>query len=88
MEKHATGWQGNRAALEAALAKPENKILLLCSPQNPTGKVWTREELSHMAELCARYDVAVISDEIHMDMVWEAVAIRRGMKWHAANGHF
>lgn len=71
MEKQATGWQGNMAALEAALAKPENKILLLCSPQNPTGKVWTREELTHMAELCARYDVAVISDEIHMDMVWE-----------------
>lgn len=70
MEKQATGWQGNMAALEAALAKPENKILLLCSPQNPTGKVWTREELTHMAELCARYNVAVISDEIHMDMVW------------------
>ncbi|MDU2378751.1 MAG: MalY/PatB family protein [Enterobacter cloacae] len=70
MEKQATGWQGNMAALEAALVKPENKILLLCSPQNPTGKVWTQEELAQMAELCARYDVAVISDEIHMDMVW------------------
>ncbi|WP_152080934.1 MalY/PatB family protein [Enterobacter oligotrophicus] len=70
MEKHATGWQGNMAALEEALAKPENSILLLCSPQNPTGKVWTREELTVIAELCARYDVAVISDEIHMDMVW------------------
>ncbi|ESL82401.1 protein MalY [Enterobacter roggenkampii] len=70
MEKQAAGWQGNMAALEAALAKPENKILLLCSPQNPTGKVWTRDELTQMAELCERYDVAVISDEIHMDMVW------------------
>lgn len=70
MEKQATGWQGKMAALEAALAKPENKILLLCSPQNPTGKVWTRDELTLMADLCARYDVAVISDEIHMDMVW------------------
>ncbi|ELW1645878.1 pyridoxal phosphate-dependent aminotransferase [Enterobacter oligotrophicus] len=70
MEKHATGWQGNMAALEEALAKPENSILLLCSPQNPTGKVWTREELTVIAELCANYDVAVISDEIHMDMVW------------------
>lgn len=70
MQKQATGWQGNMAALEAALAKPENKILLLCSPQNPTGKVWTREELTLMSGLCARYGVAVISDEIHMDMVW------------------
>lgn len=70
MEKNASGWQGNMAALEAELAKPENKILLLCSPQNPTGKVWTRDELATMAALCARFDVAVISDEIHMDMVW------------------
>ncbi|HGH4684745.1 pyridoxal phosphate-dependent aminotransferase [Enterobacter bugandensis] len=80
MEKQAAGWQGNMAALEAALAKPENKILLLCSPQNPTGKVWTRGELTQMAELCERYDVAVISDEIHMDMVWGA---HRHTPWNA-----
>ncbi|MBE3328463.1 MULTISPECIES: MalY/PatB family protein [Enterobacter] len=80
MEKQAAGWQGNMAALEAALAKPENKILLLCSPQNPTGKVWTRDELTQMAELCERYDVAVISDEIHMDMVWGA---HRHTPWNA-----
>ena len=42
MQKTARGWDGNMAALEAALAKPENTVLLLCSPQNPTGKVWTR----------------------------------------------
>jgi len=70
MQKNAAGWECDMASLEAALAKPENTILLLCSPQNPTGKVWTRDELNTMAELCARYDVAVISDEIHMDMVW------------------
>ncbi|EOZ9388613.1 MalY/PatB family protein [Enterobacter cancerogenus] len=70
MQKTPEGWQGDMAALEAALSQPQNKILLLCSPQNPTGKVWTRDELAHMANLCARYDVAVISDEIHMDMVW------------------
>ena len=70
MQKTPEGGQGEMAALEAALAQPQNKILLLCSPQNPTGKVWTRDELAHMADLCARYDVAVISDEIHMDMVW------------------
>lgn len=80
MEKQAAGWQGNMAALEVALAKPENKILLLCSPQNPTGKVWTRGELTQMAELCERYDVAVISDEIHMDMVWGA---HRHTPWNA-----
>lgn len=70
MQKTPEGWQGDMTALEAALSQPQNKILLLCSPQNPTGKVWTRDELAHIADLCARYDVAVISDEIHMDMVW------------------
>ncbi|MGK3373568.1 aminotransferase class I/II-fold pyridoxal phosphate-dependent enzyme, partial [Citrobacter youngae] len=40
------------------------------SPQNPTGKVWTHEELETMADLCQRHGVNVISDEIHMDMVW------------------
>lgn len=70
MQKNATGWACDMTRLEAELAKPENTVLLLCSPQNPTGKVWTRDELNIMAELCDRYDVAVISDEIHMDMVW------------------
>ncbi len=56
--------------LEAVLAKPECKIMLLCSPQNPTGKVWTCDELEIMADLCERHGVRVISDEIHMDMVW------------------
>ncbi|WP_435926596.1 MalY/PatB family protein [Dryocola sp. BD613] len=67
----AAGWTCDMAALEGQLAKPECKIMLLCSPQNPTGKVWTREELEIMAKLCERHNVRVISDEIHMDMVWE-----------------
>ncbi len=70
LHKTTAGWECDMAALEAVLAQPQNKILLLCSPHNPTGKVWTRGELTTMAELCARHGVAVISDEIHMDMVW------------------
>lgn len=70
MIKEAAGWQGDWRKLEAELAKPENTVLLLCSPQNPTGKVWTRDELTTLSALCARYHVAVISDEIHMDMTW------------------
>lgn len=70
LHKAAEGWQCDMAELEAVLAQPQNNILLLCSPHNPTGKVWTRDELTTMAELCARHNVAVISDEIHMDMVW------------------
>lgn len=70
LEKRADGWFCDMVALEKALSRPESKILLLCSPQNPTGKVWTRDELETMAELCQRHGVKVISDEIHMDMVW------------------
>ncbi|CBG88210.1 MalY/PatB family protein [Citrobacter rodentium] len=70
LEKRDGGWRCDMDKLEAALAQPQSKILLLCSPQNPTGKVWTRTELEIMAELCQRHGVRVISDEIHMDMVW------------------
>ena len=70
LEKRADGWFCDMVALEKALSRPESKILLLCSPHNPTGKVWTRDELETMAELCQRHGVKVISDEIHMDMVW------------------
>ena len=69
--RHRAGeWHCDMAELEQALSQPKNRVLLLCSPHNPTGKVWHREELETMAALCARYDVKVISDEIHMDMVW------------------
>ncbi|ELY2588780.1 MalY/PatB family protein [Cronobacter sakazakii] len=64
------GWQCDMTALESLLARPECKIMLLCSPHNPTGKVWRRDELETMAALCARHGVRVVSDEIHMDMVW------------------
>ncbi|EMH4160949.1 pyridoxal phosphate-dependent aminotransferase [Pluralibacter gergoviae] len=72
LQQSATGWECDMARLEAALAEPRNKILLLCSPHNPTGKVWRRDELETMAALCEKHGVRVISDEIHMDMVWGA----------------
>lgn len=55
--------------LEMQLAKPENKILLLCSPHNPTGRVWTEDELTTIIKLCQEHHVYIISDEIHMDIV-------------------
>lgn len=70
LEKIDNQWRCDMAKLEAALAQPQNKILLLCSPHNPTGKVWTRDELTEMSALCEKHGVRVISDEIHMDMVW------------------
>lgn len=46
------------------------KMLILCSPHNPVGRVWTREELEKIDELCAKYNVLVFSDEIHCDLVY------------------
>lgn len=45
------------------------KLMLLCSPHNPGGRVWTRDELIRLGELCQKYDVTVVSDEIHCDIV-------------------
>ncbi len=45
-------------------------LFILCSPHNPIGKVWSREELEFMLELCARHGVPVISDEIHADIIY------------------
>ncbi|NUK12194.1 pyridoxal phosphate-dependent aminotransferase [Streptomyces lunaelactis] len=60
---------GDMAALERQLARPDSKVLVLCSPHNPTGRVWTEAELTELARLAAAYDVAVVSDEIHADFV-------------------
>jgi len=46
------------------------KLFILCSPHNPVGRVWTREELLRMGEICLRHGVVVISDEIHQDFVY------------------
>lgn len=46
------------------------KAFILCSPHNPTGRVWRREELERMAELCLQYNVLMLSDEIHCDLIY------------------
>ncbi len=48
----------------------ESRIFLLCSPHNPLGIVWTREELARMAEICIANDVLLVSDEIHSDLIF------------------
>lgn len=57
--------------LETKLADQNNTVLLLCSPHNPTGRVWSQSELEKMAELCNQHQVKVISDEIHMDVCFK-----------------
>nr|WP_154608080.1 aminotransferase class I/II-fold pyridoxal phosphate-dependent enzyme [Streptococcus sp. zg-70] len=47
------------------------KIYILCSPQNPSGRVWTKDELNRLAELCLTYQVLLVCDEIHRDILFE-----------------
>lgn len=56
--------------LEAALAEPRSRVMLLTNPHNPTGKVFTREELVRIVELCHANGVFLISDDIHRDIVY------------------
>ncbi|MCP5096014.1 MAG: pyridoxal phosphate-dependent aminotransferase [Chloroflexi bacterium] len=56
--------------LEAKAANPKNKILILCNPHNPVGRVWTKEELKQVAEICTRHHLFVIADEIHGDFAF------------------
>ncbi len=56
-------------SLEQKIKEESIKILILCSPHNPTGRVWREEELRNIAEICKRYDVSVICDEIHQDLL-------------------
>lgn len=55
--------------LEEKVKDPKNKMMILCSPHNPVGRVWTKEELTKIGDLCADNDVILISDEIHFDLV-------------------
>lgn len=55
--------------LENKLSNPQTTMMILCNPHNPVGKVFTKEELTIIGELCHKYNVTVVSDEIHCDFV-------------------
>lgn len=55
--------------LEKQCANPKAKLIFWCNPQNPTGRVWTKEELSRVAAIVKKYNLWIISDEIHCDLV-------------------
>lgn len=54
---------------EAQCADPHCKIVFWCNPQNPTGRMWTKEELTRVAEIVQKYNLWIISDEIHCDVI-------------------
>ncbi|MDO4262167.1 MAG: MalY/PatB family protein [Eubacteriales bacterium] len=56
--------------LERKIREERVKLFLLCSPHNPVGRVWEEQELRRVGDLCLKYGVKVVSDEIHSDFVW------------------
>lgn len=56
--------------LERKIVDNHVTVMILCNPHNPVGRVWTREELTALSEICLRHHVFVISDEIHGDFTW------------------
>lgn len=58
------------ADLEQKCKDPRNRVMLLCNPHNPTGRVWRRDELKKIGDICMRHGVTVISDEIHCELVF------------------
>ncbi len=56
--------------LKQKVKDPRAKILILCSPHNPIGRVWTKEELTQLGEICIENEILVISDEIHCDLIY------------------
>ena len=56
--------------LERLAAKPKNRMLFLCNPHNPVGRVWAKDELRTLADICRRNNVLVVSDEIHADITF------------------
>lgn len=55
---------------EAKIKDNKVKLFILCNPHNPVGRVWSQEELIHMGEICLKYQVIVVSDEIHADFIY------------------
>ena len=64
-DKYDIDWED----FESKAKQPEAKLLILCSPHNPCGRIWTREELTRLSEICLANDVFVVSDEIHSDLI-------------------
>ncbi len=62
------GYEIDWDLLERQLADPQVAMMIVCNPHNPIGKIWSKEELLRIGNLCLQYDVLVLSDEIHCDL--------------------
>ena len=71
MAEKKGAWRWDIAALERAIT-PKSRLLLLCNPHNPVGRVFSRDELQAIAEVCERHDLMLCSDEIHCGLILDA----------------
>lgn len=69
-DKEKTAYSIDFEDFEDKIVKNDVKMFILCSPHNPVGRVWTREELVQIDEICRRHHVFVVSDEIHCDFTY------------------
>jgi cystathionine beta-lyase len=80
--------------LEAKAADPQTRMMILCNPHNPVGRVWTGKELAEVAAICARHGVFVVADEVHADLAlppfrftpFASVAADSSVSWAATHG--
>ncbi|MCP3974256.1 MAG: aminotransferase class I/II-fold pyridoxal phosphate-dependent enzyme, partial [bacterium] len=88
------GYQFDLAGLAAAATEPSTRLMILCNPHNPVGRLWSKEELRSVAATCAKNNVAVIADEIHADLTlgtntfvpFSEAAVGTGVTWAATHG--
>ena len=89
-----SGYRMDLDELAALVAAPRTRMLILCNPHNPVGRVWSRDELHRVAALCTEHDVVVVADEIHADVVlpphefvpFAVAAQGTGVAWAAIHG--
>ncbi len=88
------GYRMDLDDLEAKAADATTKMMILCNPHNPVGRIWSSDELTEVAAICAKHDVFVIADEIHADLAlppfrftpFASVATDSGVSWAATHG--
>lgn len=71
MRRTADTYEMDFDALERCAADPRAKVMLLCNPHNPAGRVWTPDELTRLGNICLRNGVTVVADEIHCELVYQ-----------------
>lgn len=68
---HPDGYSIDFDRLEGSLSLDDVKVMIVCNPHNPVGRVWTREELKRIGDLCLKHNVFVVSDEIHCELTYQ-----------------